>query len=65
MLTTIRKSMIGVILNDRDVESRVVGSVTGAIIAVQNGANIVRVHDILETKDALLIVQATSGDKIG
>jgi dihydropteroate synthase len=60
-----RKSMIGVILNDRDVESRVVGSVTGAIIAVQNGANIVRVHDILETKDALLIVQATSGDKIG
>ncbi len=60
-----RKSMIGALLNDRDVKGRVVGSVTGAIIAVQNGANIVRVHDVLETKDALSILQATNGEKIG
>lgn len=60
-----RKSMIGTLLNDRDVKGRVIGSVTGAIIAVQNGANIVRVHDVLETKDALSILQATNGEKIG
>lgn len=53
-----RKSMIGSILGDRDVESRVIGSVTGAIIAVQNGANIIRVHDVLETSDALRVLQA-------
>ncbi|MDC9726925.1 MAG: dihydropteroate synthase [Candidatus Thioglobus sp.] len=60
-----RKSMIGAILNNREVKGRVVGSVTGAIIAVQNGANIVRVHDVLETKDALLVMQAAMGEGIG
>ncbi len=60
-----RKSMIGAVLNNRDVKGRVVGSVTGAIIAVQNGANIVRVHDVLETKDALLVMQAVMGEEIG
>ena len=38
------------------------GSVTSAIIAVQNGADIVRVHDVIETKDALLVLQATKGE---
>lgn len=52
-----RKSMIGALLDDRNVDGRVVGSVTGAIIAVQNGADIVRVHDVLETKDALTILR--------
>ncbi len=55
-----RKSMIGTILNDRNVDGRVVGSVAGAIIATQNGANIVRVHDVLETKDALTILRRVS-----
>jgi len=57
-----RKSMIGTLLNNRNVEGRVVGSVTAAIIAVQNGADIVRVHDVLETKDALMILQSVTGD---
>ena len=55
-----RKSMIGTLLDDRNVDGRVVGSVTGAIIAVQNGADIVRVHDVLETKDALTILGGVS-----
>lgn len=55
-----RKSMIGALLNDRNVDGRVVGSVTGAIIATQNGADIVRVHDVLETKDALTILGGVS-----
>ena len=56
-----RKSMIGAILNNREIEGRMIGSVTSAIIAVQNGADIVRVHDVLATKDALLTLQAVNG----
>ncbi|OOF69622.1 dihydropteroate synthase [Rodentibacter caecimuris] len=53
-----RKSMIGTILN-KSVEQRVVGSTAGALIALTLGANIVRVHDVAETADALKIWQAT------
>jgi dihydropteroate synthase len=56
-----RKSMIGTILNNRNTDGRTIGSVTAAIIASQNGANIVRVHDILETKDAFKVLQSVTG----
>lgn len=51
-----RKSMIGAVL-DKPVNERAVGSVAGALLCVQNGAKIVRVHDVAETKDALKIWQ--------
>ncbi|BAF61273.1 dihydropteroate synthase [Candidatus Vesicomyidisocius calyptogenae] len=57
-----RKSMIGNILNNRNIDGRMIGSVTTAIIAFQNGANIVRVHDVLDTKDAFKILQSVVGD---
>lgn len=53
-----RKSMIGNIL-DKPVDQRVIGSVAGALIAVMKGAQIVRVHDVEATVDALRIWQAT------
>ena len=53
-----RKSMIGAVL-DKPVTERVVGSVAGALIAAQNGATILRVHDVAETADALKVWQAT------
>lgn len=49
-----RKSMIGTVL-DKPVEERLIGSVAGALLAVQNGAKILRVHDVAETADALKI----------
>ncbi|MGX3066477.1 dihydropteroate synthase [Ursidibacter arcticus] len=52
-----RKSMIGNVLN-KPVEQRTIGSVAGALLAIQNGAKIVRVHDVAETADALKIWQA-------
>ncbi len=55
-----RKTMIGQMLGDRDVSTRVTGSVAGAIIAVQNGADIVRVHDVEETKDGLMVLGSVS-----
>lgn len=52
-----RKSMIGNVIN-KPVDQRVAGSVAGALLAVQNGAKIVRVHDVAETADALKVWQA-------
>lgn len=53
-----RKSMIGALLGGKPVEERVQGSVAAAVIAVQNGAAIVRVHDVAPTVEALKIAVA-------
>jgi len=55
-----RKSMIGQITG-RALEQRVVGSAAAALIAAQNGARIIRVHDVAETKDALAVLAAVQG----
>jgi dihydropteroate synthase len=47
-----RKKMIGD-LTGRAVGERVAGSVAAALLAVQNGASVVRVHDVRETVDAI------------
>jgi dihydropteroate synthase len=49
-----RKRMIGE-FTGRDVPERVAGSVAAALLAVQNGASLVRVHDVRETVDALKV----------
>ena len=52
-----RKSMLGAITG-REVGERVAASVAAALLAVQRGAAIVRVHDVRETVDALKILNA-------
>ncbi|MCB1792397.1 MAG: dihydropteroate synthase [Gammaproteobacteria bacterium] len=52
-----RKSMLGAI-TDRAVEDRMAASVAAALIAVERGARIVRVHDVAETVDALKVWSA-------
>jgi dihydropteroate synthase len=54
-----RKSMLGAITG-REVGDRVAASVAAALIAVQGGASIVRVHDVRETVDALKIFNAVN-----
>ena len=49
-----RKSMIGAVTG-RPVEQRLAGSVAGALAAVAQGAEIIRVHDVAETVDALKV----------
>lgn len=49
-----RKSSLGAVTG-RNVHERVVSSVTGALLAVQAGASIVRVHDVVATRDAFKI----------
>ena len=52
-----RKSLIGKITG-RDVDSRLPGSLALALLAVSNGASVVRVHDVAETADVLKIYAA-------
>lgn len=52
-----RKSMIGQIL-DRPVDARLYGSLALAVMALERGAWILRVHDVAETMDAVRIYQA-------
>jgi dihydropteroate synthase len=49
--------MLGAITG-QEVGQRLTSSVVAALIAVQRGASIVRVHDVRETVDALRVLQA-------
>jgi dihydropteroate synthase len=53
-----RKSFIGKILDEPEPQRRLNGSVAAAVVAVTNGAKIVRVHDVKETVDAVRIADA-------
>ncbi|CNE79348.1 dihydropteroate synthase [Yersinia nurmii] len=57
-----RKSMVGQLLNVPP-QQRVIGSVACAVIAAMQGAQIVRVHDVKETVEAMRIVEATLSAK--
>lgn len=51
-----RKRMIGALLGNDEID-RTIGSVTAAVVCVQRGASIVRVHDVKETVQALSVLQ--------
>jgi dihydropteroate synthase len=51
-----RKSMLGQVTG-RAVTERMAASVAAALIAVQRGASILRVHDVAATRDALAVLR--------
>ena len=53
-----RKRFIGEAVGESDAQKRVVGSVAAHLISVQQGASMVRVHDVKATCDALIVWQA-------
>ncbi len=57
-----RKSMIGQLLNVGPAQ-RLTGSLSCAVIAAMQGAQIIRVHDVKETVEAMRIVEATQRAK--
>lgn len=57
-----RKSIIGQLLNVPP-DQRVIGSVACAVIAAMQGAQIIRVHDVKETVEAMRVVEATLSAK--
>lgn len=58
LLGTSRKGFIGNITNKTNPKDRVLGTIATSVIGVQKGIQIVRVHDIKEHKDALLITDS-------
>jgi len=56
-----RKSTLGKITG-RPVEERLAGSLAMALLALQAGAAILRVHDVRETKDVIAVWQAYRND---
>ncbi len=56
-----RKGTLG-LLTGRAVNDRLAASLAAALVAVQNGAAIVRVHDVAATVDALKVWRAACGD---
>ena len=56
---TSRKSFIGMVHDSgRPAEERIGGSIASAVIAVQHGTDIVRVHDVAATVEALKVMRA-------
>ncbi len=53
-----RKSFIGKILGDVPADERIYGTLAADVLAVWNGAKILRVHDVKETVDSIKIVEA-------
>ena len=58
-----RKSMIGAVLG-RPVNQRLFGSVALAVMAVQKGASIIRVHDVAATVDAVRMTHAVMQESL-
>ncbi|WP_419419606.1 dihydropteroate synthase [Legionella sp. D16C41] len=57
MLGVSRKSTIGAILN-KNVDERAIGGIALNVFASLNGVNIIRTHDVVETKQALTMIDA-------
>lgn len=53
-----RKSSLGAVTGQKDASKRIVSSVAGALFAVDRGAQIVRVHDVRQTREALAVWRA-------
>jgi len=62
LLGSSRKSFIGFGLKDPQADRRV-ASITSAIYAILNGANIVRVHDVDETRQAIQMINSIENFK--
>ena len=58
-----RKSLFGKITG-KPVADRVSASVAAALLAVERGAALVRVHDVAATRDALLVLNAIEGHSL-
>ena len=56
-----RKALLGRITG-RDVNNRLAGSVSAAVLAAERGAAIVRVHDVAAPRDALRVLRAVTDE---
>ena len=61
MVGASRKSFIGSLTGVEDARARWAGSVGAALAAVESGADVLRVHDVAETKRSLIVYRACRG----
>ena len=57
-----RKSFLGA-LSGRDVDRRLGGSLAAAVIGLTRGADVLRVHDVSATREAIEVAEAISGSR--
>ncbi|MGI0102625.1 MAG: dihydropteroate synthase [Nitrosotalea sp.] len=65
LVSVSRKSFIGYLLNEKDPDKRLYGSLAAETIAILNGADIIRTHNVKATCDAIKIAQKLIGSKKG
>lgn len=62
LIGTSRKSFIQLITDEQG-SKRLEGTIASSIVAIMNGANIIRVHDVLECKKAVKVLNAINSVK--
>ncbi|MDR3258121.1 MAG: dihydropteroate synthase [Fusobacteriaceae bacterium] len=55
LLGTSKKRFIGTILGDVSTDDRIEGTIASSVIGVMNGVDIIRVHNVLENKRAIMV----------
>ena len=63
MVSVSNKSFIGKILKKENPSDRIFGSLAAETIAVLHGADVIRTHNVKETKDAITIAEKISSKK--
>jgi len=57
LVSVSNKSFIGKILQKENPEDRLAGSIAAEVVSVINGADIIRTHNVHETKEAVTIAE--------
>ena len=60
LISVSNKSIIGNLLGKENPSDRLFGSTTTEAICVLNGANVIRTHNVVATKDAITIASKLS-----
>ena len=60
LISVSNKSFIGQLLGKENLSNRLFGSIAAEVVSVLNGADVIRTHNVLETKDAIKIVSKLS-----
>ena len=60
LISVSNKSFIGKILKKENPSNRLAGSLAAEVVCVLNGANIIRTHNVAETKEAITVAQKIS-----
>ena len=60
LISVSNKSFIGKLLGKENVSDRFIGSIAAEVVSVLHGADIIRTHNVAETKDAVTIASSLS-----